>query len=468
MPNIDAAMVGPLQAVPPVETLLCHLLIVRHNDSEVLLHKNGEYHSLPRIEIPRWRRIAPYLVPAVTKQLGIEAVCRLSFEGAERYVLLDPLDESGVGASGLVWTSIHKIHWSESEIDLTRDFHTALQRATFQSASDPPVPFSGPRWFEEIQDWVESHLRRHGVTLSGRWLQYNIGPWFSLLRFETDALPVWFKAVGAPNLREYAITLELAKLSSKHLPLLIASEPRWHGWLMSEAAGKPLDEKVDLNGWKIVARSLATLQIQSIPENELLLAAGCGDLRAEALRLQIRPFLQVAEQLMTMQPSTPPPILQRLELQWIEDQLQNAIGELQSAAMPDAINHLDLNAGNILVARHGATFLDWMEGCIAHPFLTFEYLSVLLNRLRPGYESWQGVLREAYCDPWRHLYSETQIVHMLQRAPLIAPYALAINIVGSEHDGRNISPNLQKLLRSLTRRMFAAAQRIAAPRSTRF
>ena len=90
---------------------------------------------------------------------------------------------------------------------------------------------------------------------------------------------MWFKAVGGINSAEFAITRELARIKSRFLPIMLGQNIEWRGWLTSEAPGHRLDEAWNLHDWEAAAASLAALQIESIPIADILLAAGCRDVR---------------------------------------------------------------------------------------------------------------------------------------------------------------------------------------------
>jgi hypothetical protein len=118
----------------------------------------------------------------------------------------------------------------------------AVRQAIAQSmayAQDPPRgPFGRLGWSPELKQWVQEEIATHGLHLNGRFRQLNASPSFSLIRFETNGPAVWFKAVGAPNQREYPVTLALARLFSQFLPQIVATRPEWNGWLALEAQGR--------------------------------------------------------------------------------------------------------------------------------------------------------------------------------------------------------------------------------------
>lgn len=446
-------------------TFLCYTLILRNNDSEVLLslHRDERY-SLPAIEIPRSQRIPPHLVPEVQRRWNVDAICRFSFADENfklgpRYVVLDASDSSNPLSNEARWVSVDDISWSDSESVVARNgFYATLRQANSYKSAPSSPPFTQPDWFRVVTDWVQSGLEVNGMKLSGRWDQYNMGPSFSLICYETNGAPVWFKAVGEPNLREYSITAELTRLRSHYVPQLLASHHGWHGWLMLDVEGQHLDETADIEHWKTAVRSLAQLQIESIHACKSLLAAGCEDLRAQQLRSRIEPFVSIVAQLMEIQPTTPPRILDRRDLLFVEASLQRAIGELELLGIPDTIGHSDLNSGNVLVNEDRAVFLDWIPSHIGQPLITFEYLLALLGRFRPDNECWKAELRNVYCQTWKSISLDDQMLKALKVTPMIAPFVFAVSCPGWNDEVRSLSPVLKKLMRTLARRIFVEAQ----------
>jgi hypothetical protein len=465
MQLIDSLMARSRTAQLDKAMTLCCPIILRHDDSEVLLlERNGRF-SLPRLEIPRWQRSAPHLILAVQRTLGVDIVCRFSFaidhgDARLRYFVLDLLDSSLPGFDTTTWVAVDEIYWADSEPTTARElFYATLQQAKQYSLAEPPIPFARPEWFREVTDWTQSTLDPYGLRLNGRWQQYNMGPAFALIRYETDGVPVWFKAVGKLNLREYEITQLLATLRLPHAPRLLAVRSDWQAWLMLDVGGSPIDETSPRESWKTAARSLAELQIRSVAHSASLISAGCEDLRTDELHRQMKPFLKVLAQLMQVQPATTPRILDAGDLCFIEASLRHAIDELESLCMPNTLGHTDLNPGNLLGNEGKATFLDWMQSHVGHPFLTFEYLRALLNRLRPDLDGQQADIQAAYCHPWKHFCSESQMERALKVTPLVAPLAFGISAPGWKEGVYGMNPYLAKALRSIGRRMFHEAQK---------
>ena len=188
-----------------------------------------------------------------------------------------------------------------------------------------------------------------------------------------------------------------------------------------------------------------------------MIAAGCKDLRLRRLDRAIDPLFDMFAELMKKQPTSPPRILTGAELSVLRGHLLTACDQLHSLGLSDALGHTDLNPGNILVDGERAVFLDWAEASISQPFFAFEYLGSLLGRLRPDLEDWAAQLKETYSRPWREFYSDEQIERAFETTPLVAVLAFAAGLSGWQDDSLNVNLNLEKLLRSLARRMYAEA-----------
>ena len=274
-----------------------------------------------------------------------------------------------------------------------------------------------------------------------------------MIRFETDGPAVWFKAVGAPNQREYPLTLALAHYFSRFLPEIIATRPEWNGWLAREAEGTLLNECSTLASWEAVATDLAELQIQSLGRSLHLLDPGARDLRAWALADLVQPFFLTMGEVMERQTKMPPAALSRDELHRLSARVQDALTVLEETGIPNTLGHLDLNPGNIICSPTGCMFLDWAEAFVGHPFLTFQYLLEHFRRAFGQDRSQETQLVARYSSPWCAFVSESEIRRALEVAPLVAVFAYAT--------GNDLWTDPQKLedprsagyLRSLTRRM---------------
>jgi len=450
------------------ETVHSRLILTRNGISEVLLVIEGSHLSLPRVELPKWERPAPHLVAHAREQWQLDAIGLFAqqtvngvSELAERFYVLESRQNSGSPPEGVVWYPIVGIdHAPLPSVTDSSVLEAAISQVKMYERGQGAGTFARSGWFEELSTWIQSHLTPLGLKLSGQWSQYSISPSYCLVRYETNGPKVWFKAVGDP--REYTITTKLAELCPAHLPTVIATRPDLRGWLAFEAKGRHLNEIGDLEDWKAAACSLAALQLETAASSDALIAAGCADLRLTQLRDLIEPFLQVVAELMTRQPSCPPRILGRQDLQVVERKLKFACQRLEAFGLPETLGNADLNPGNILVSQERTVFIDWMHGNISHPLIALEHLLAIFRRLRPALGTWEQSIRDAYSLPWRKLASSETLASACQLTPLVAAFAFAVGCTGWRDGLQTATPNLAKLMRALGRRMHEEAQRISA------
>jgi hypothetical protein len=299
-----------------------------------------------------------------------------------------------------------------------------------------------------------------GLRTTGKFEQLNATPTFSLMRIETSGGAVWFKATGEPNARELPISISLDRLFPDYVPRVLGVHPTWNGWLSEEAPGRTLEESSDSQAWAEAARTLAELQIASVPKTTMLIAAGCRDLRLRELSRRIDPFVHRMSDLMALQKKQPPQVLKDAELESLGDYLKDALCRLEQHRMPSTLGHLDLNPGNIVVSPSGCRFLDWAEASVTHPLFTFEYLWEHLQRRSPGCHVAREAFVSAYLRPWQSFFSPETIAQAMAYSPLLALFAYAI--AGEKWSSPETfqNPALGGYFRGLARRAYGEATKI--------
>jgi aminoglycoside phosphotransferase (APT) family kinase protein len=158
-------------------------------------------------------------------------------------------------------------------------------------------------------------------------------------------------------------------------------------------------------------------------------------------------------ELMKQQTKTPPSILTSRQLFRLKEQIKETLCLLAATGIPDALNHLDFNPGNIFISGDRCTFIDWAEAAVGHPFLTFEYLLEHLTRLRPDHADRREELVSAYASQWERFAPPSAVSHSLALAPLIAVFAYAVSTGTWREPESFASPRVAGHFRSLVRRM---------------
>jgi len=281
-----------------------------------------------------------------------------------------------------------------------------------------------------------------------------------LIRFETNGPAIWFKATGEPNLREFPITVALAKLLPQFVPTIVAVLPASNGWLSWEVYGSKLDETGSIQDWQVAAGALARLQIASIGRQEEILNAGARNLKLSEFPDLVDPFFDALSHSMERQTNTPPAILNRTELLLLREQLHQALSSLEQLEIPNTVGHLDLNPGNIIVSKGECVFLDWAEAYVGHPFFSLEYILQHLRRSVCQDPALEVRIASKYIETWQTVTSTATLIEALATMPMLAVFAYALAITDALNPGKLSSPCHAGYLRALARRMKREADRL--------
>jgi Phosphotransferase enzyme family len=451
------------------------MIVLRANASEVLLVPKLSHFILPEIEIPAFERVAKHLTAAVQREFGQQIVClfpiRTESPNDTTYALRYYVAEA-VGcrdsAQSSTWVSVDSLQLGSLADSTDYDaLRSSLARSCSETQHPKMNPFEKLGWFIEVQEWIAEAIAPSGLRLRGPFHQLNASPTFSLIRFETNGPAIWFKAVGAPNQREYPISRELARLFPRFVPKILGMRDDWNAWLSIEAAGTHPDQNAEIRIWTAVAKTLARLQIASIGSTLHLINAGCRDARIPVLRDLVDPFLHAMAQLMEWQTKPNPAPLRALALQTLARQLKDALATLEESGISNTIGHFDFNPGNVIANQDHCVFLDWAEGCVGHPLLTFQYLLEHLRKIpRHGRYRERAVI-SSYVGSWRRLFPSDEIARALALTPLVAVFSYAAVSETWRETGRLQHPRTAAYLRSLTRRMKWQADLLAAQRVDR-
>jgi Phosphotransferase enzyme family len=454
------------------EREICSVIVIGRDGTEVLMKTAESGFAFPTLEVLRWERLAENLTAAVRRNWGCDAICLFDLGDSSKNANSDRKHyeamacwSDGKRKDEPAWKPIRSLtadsFQNQAEFRIFEDCLHQLDRYE----RDPSSPFARRGWFAELRGWTADIIRPFGLELTGSFCQYNSGPSFSLVRFETSGPAVWFKAVGEPNLREFPVTLKLAERFSRFAPKILGTKPEWNGWLAWEADGTNLGETKNINLWEQAATELARLQIDSISESPSLLQSGAHDLRFKHLRNALDPFFDVLARLMDQQPKAPPEILNREELSLLKLRVEDALTRLEDLEIPNALGHLDLNPGNIIVSDDRCVFLDWAEAYIGCPFFSFEYLIQHFRRNTGANLTLESQLVEAYKTPWRELLRDEVINETLAFVSLPAVFAYGTGAQPWKDEERLPDPKIAGYFRSLARRMNREAVHLIERRS---
>ena len=444
------------------------ILLFAPNGSELLVLRRPSGFCLPVLHIPEQERIAAGLNAQAQRLWNVETVCVVPFSiphtdrtsGDARYQIMEVLRSDDL--SRIAPKTVNAATLSEDAFSDVRDYlavRRAMKLDAAHSSRDSQGPFSEFEAFQKISTWVEQQLQPLGRRWDGTIRQLHASDAFALIRFQTHGGAAWFKATGEPNRREFPITQTLSTLFPRHAAKIIAVHGDWNAWLSDEIQGANLDRARDLSSWCSAAKSLAELQLASVGHTSSILACGAHDSRIASLLCQVPPFFAAIESLMEAQVKITPRRLTAQEIRVTELQLTEALREMEAAAIPDALNHFDLNPGNAIVYRGECRFLDWAEAAIGNPFFSFEYLRQHFARALGDGADEQMEFHKTYVNVWRTFLSHRAVERALELVPLIAPFAFAATLPWNDAL-RNAKSERAGFLRSLARRMHREAEQL--------
>lgn len=447
---------------PPQPADTYRLIITRRNASEVLLVPTAGAWILPRVEIERHQRVAEQLTAEAFRAWRIETYCLFVPTDASRRpeeaacAVMESLQQNAPPPPGTRWMPTEAADAYCELSDVIAVGNAVAESRAYGTGKEPGV-FGRPGWMRELFTWAKEQIAPLGLRLTGDFRQLNASPTFALVRLETEGGAVWFKATGKPNTHELPVTVGLARLFPRYLPAVFGVRRDWNAWLAAEASGASLDEAADLLAWERAATDLAELQIESIEKTAELLEARLRDRRPPVLMERIDPFVSRMGEFMAAQEKADPSPLSAPELRILAQALKESCGLLESTGLPNTVGHTDFNPGNIVVSDDRCMFLDWAEGCITNPLLTFEYLRVHMARCGIKQPGAAERLTTAYLRPWMGFYSSEDLHRALALAPLLAVFAFAV----STDTWRSLDPACNSTLagyyRSLARRMYREA-----------
>jgi hypothetical protein len=437
------------------------LIIIRGDGAEILVSSAAAKYTLPEVEIPAQRRIATNINRVVEREFGLPVISLYEVASRHPAVAGEPLYHAAVAIepaqvprAGVHWVYARTL--TADSFSISGEFAavdallTKLETTGQHAAAEP---FLKPDWFTKARSWIERSLRPYSLHLTGEFRQLNASPTFSLIRFETTEAPVWFKAVGEPNVREWGVTLALSRTCPLFLPSILASKRKWNAWLSLDVPGESLVTKSGMQLWETAASSLANFQIQSMNDSEHLLEAGARDLRVHKLLLLVEPFFQFAADCAARAPLQCSDNLTLLELADLKETIQAGLREIEGLYLTDSVGHMDLNPSNIFCTEDRAIFLDWAEGFVGNPLFSFEYLLQHFRQTFGRELSLEERFRNEYLKPLRDVIPPEHLRQIISLLPLAALFGYAATVWSASQNDSAWTARWERYLLKLVRKM---------------
>jgi aminoglycoside phosphotransferase (APT) family kinase protein len=429
------------------ERIECRLVVIDAQSMKILTTASTAGPLLPREKIPAYTRVAETLTKSIEDRLGISTIQLAFLSGTEglSYCVVHELIGPREAASGLLeFTALDDIISTEFAVE-----ERAIVLAIMKGEAKELGRFARLGWIDDLLAKTDGYRGQSSMPIIR---QLNQGIDFCLLSMTDLArCKTWFKAVGEPNTREHALTMELAVRFPDRLPRIRQSIPQWNAWVMEDVQGTPLNQSINPGDWHEAVAALASMQQISSNDLSSFYAAGAQDWTCGRLQSLLEPFFADAALAMRMQTSSKVAALTEAELDWLKMSVEVALSDLTTSGIPETILHGDVGHGNVIASPRGPVFLDWAETHVGHPFLCAEHLIADLDRSHRLTPSETRALRLSYAERWRDYAGPDELARVATLAPAIAAFAYAV-IAWEAHRSRPEPSLAWPTLRSMLRR----------------
>lgn len=283
--------------------------------------------------------------------------------------------------------------------------HYPILLAWFKEIEDPKirsqrVPWGRMGWYKKATAWIYEQLNNLSITPISPIEQLRSWSTSCILRLNTTAGNIYFKAIPIALQNEPLFTQNLAQYYPENTPYLLSIDPEQRWILMQDFAGAPLSEKADISYWEEALRLFAKIQINSVDRVENLLSLGWPDRRTNKLLFDIELLLGDTEALLAgdfiiIEESDVE------ELRTLIPQFKAMCEELASYNLPQTLVHGDFWAKNVVVTDTNRNYIyfDWPNSAIAHPF--FDIVNFLyIEKYVPDFPEVRTHLRNIYLEQW--------------------------------------------------------------------
>ncbi len=410
-----------------------YVLIPHPTHAEVLLIKEGEQWTLPRIAATDTSDIQGEL----RQRMGLD-VTVLDALSPLNLLTGKPADSTAFAVENhrFGWTPPENAQWMGREElahvalaitehrNIIENWLDEMEQGTIPTQR---VPWARMGWFDEASAWITEQLSHLGYTMVTPIEQVHTRAWSAVFRVATSGGLLYFKAVAEGFAHEPPLTDFLSMHWPEYVPHVLAIDTV-RRWMLMRHAGRPLRQLL-LEG-DAAAQSASSVylqeaftryaqfQIETAAYVEALLAGGCPDRRLQVLPSLFEKLIADDEMLLVEQKGG----ITEAELQQLHaftPQVQEMCATLASYSLPETLHHDDFHTNNILINEQGNyVFFDWGDSAVTHPFCSmFTALRSAKYRLQYDDETLLG-LRNAYLEPW-------EVASDLTKGELLEAFALA-------------------------------------------
>jgi hypothetical protein len=356
---------------PPTGPSTCDVaVLVPHPDDAAtflcVLRQDGADVSLPSITI----EAEPSIVAVIDRlnELFEMPVTLLranavqwydNFDASAMVVEVEPL--AGEHVAGFEWTRVDAAstvtpQWARASLT-----GWLGERRTGWSALRPQ--WSRPGWVAEAGAWMRDQMVSAGLSEPQMPRVHYMWGVSAVLVADSDAGKAFLKCSGRRFQHEAAVTQALSRSAPRHLPEVLAIEPR-RGWmLMRDFAGPELGEQ-DSSTWGIGLDTLVSVQRSWLERLDELVRLGAEHRPLSALERWVKQTAGDDEVLRGFTVDE--------RQRWLASlpSLTEACRRLDDIGPGPTLVHGDFHPWNVALRPDGAALIfDWTDASVAHPAL---------------------------------------------------------------------------------------------------
>ena len=409
------------------EAYIPALALVFSKSGREIAVKNGDRPTLPEVRVlDRFYPEIEEFVNAAARKLGVDLrVLRCLDQGnleagRPRLYSLEASDYSEPLSVDFRWTdaieACRLTGYDDSQITSIR---LECERVT-RLPECPVVPWEWTgEWGREAREWVYGHVESlysaESVTLT------PIRSWSISSVMRVDVVTgdgserLYFKASPAFFSREVVLTDVVAKRFPQVSPKLVA-EDAVRGWMLMEDLGDlTLGDADSVELWCDAMRALARLQIGFVDHTSLLEGLGLERRFTPVVSSTLREWLQEPGSLgLGYEAERTEKALERIvPYVGLVDELCALV---DSVGLPQALDHGDLDAGNIFVRNGVPVMMDWSDSSISSPLFTPALIPQVTRNtdlLSAYLEEWKGF---GFGDRLEEAFKASKPIAALERA----------------------------------------------------
>lgn len=283
-----------------------------------------------------------------------------------------------------------------------------------------------PDWQNQAYAWIRAEAERNNIHLTGEIEQPHAYAWSTVMRVQSDAGMLFFKATAPETVYETALTGKLAGWFPDCMPELVAVDAA-QGWMLMRDSGEQLRASIrpmkDVKPWEPVITRYAELQIGLAEHTPEILALGLSDHRLALLPSLYAQLLADEESLMVgLEKGLTPVEFQ--QLQDLTPRFERICADLASFGIPDSLDHGDFHDGNVLLKNGRITFFDWGDASVTHPFVSlrtfFVSIEIALELDEYSFTPEMAELLERYLEAWQKFASHAALLNAYRLSKPVA------------------------------------------------